>query len=163
MLTPRESRPQPEKEYFPRPPKREDGSYIYDRVPDYRIPDIYLQKVPISNVSKIGLGQFRFLGIFKRQYTTDSDSPHFRESTQPYFASGGDARRGPSRAPSGMTSTARTSARWRIAETPLQIGCWLRRRLLCDSYDSSLYLLCTEMSAEFLRLSSLACLPHYCR
>ena len=115
------------------------------------------RRYPLVTLAKLGLGQFRFLGIFKRQYTTDSDSPHFRESTQPYFASGGDAQRGPSRAPSGMTSTARTSARWRIAETPLQIGCWLRRRLLCDSSDSSLYLLCTEMSAGFLRLSRPVC------
>ena len=30
MLTPRDKMPQPEKEFFPRPPKREDGSYIYD-------------------------------------------------------------------------------------------------------------------------------------
>ena len=35
VLTPRDKMPQPEKEFFPRPPKREDGSYIYDRVPGY--------------------------------------------------------------------------------------------------------------------------------
>ena len=35
MLTPRDKMPQPEKEFFPRPPKREDGSYIYERVPGY--------------------------------------------------------------------------------------------------------------------------------
>ena len=33
--TPLDNRPQIEKELFPRPPKREDGSYIYDRVPEY--------------------------------------------------------------------------------------------------------------------------------
>ena len=35
LLTPRDKMPQPEKEFFPRPPKREDGSYIYERVPGY--------------------------------------------------------------------------------------------------------------------------------
>ena len=33
VLTPRDQMPRPEKEFFPRPPKRDDGSYIYDRVP----------------------------------------------------------------------------------------------------------------------------------
>ena len=33
--SPLDCRVQIEKELFPRPPKREDGSYIYDRVPEY--------------------------------------------------------------------------------------------------------------------------------
>ena len=41
MLTPLDNddrSPHTEKELFPRPPKREDGSYVYDRVPDYCLP-----------------------------------------------------------------------------------------------------------------------------
>ena len=41
MLTPLDDDDRPphtEKELFPRPPKREDGSYVYDRVPDYCLP-----------------------------------------------------------------------------------------------------------------------------
>jgi len=41
MLTPLDNDDRPthtEKELFPRPPKREDGSYVYDRVPDYCLP-----------------------------------------------------------------------------------------------------------------------------
>ncbi len=33
ILTPKDKLPKPEKEYFPRPEKRPDGSYIYERVP----------------------------------------------------------------------------------------------------------------------------------
>ena len=33
ILTPKDKIPKPEKEAFPRPPKRPDGSYIYERVP----------------------------------------------------------------------------------------------------------------------------------
>lgn len=33
ILTPKDQIPKPEKEFFPRPPKRPDGSYIYERVP----------------------------------------------------------------------------------------------------------------------------------
>ena len=33
VLTPKDELPKPEKEAFPRPPKRADGSYIYERVP----------------------------------------------------------------------------------------------------------------------------------
>lgn len=33
VLTPKDKLPQPEKEFYPRPPKRPDGSYIYERVP----------------------------------------------------------------------------------------------------------------------------------
>ena len=33
VLTPKDKIPKPEKEAYPRPPKRPDGSYIYDRVP----------------------------------------------------------------------------------------------------------------------------------
>lgn len=33
ILTPKEKVPKPAKEFYPRPPKRPDGSYIYDRVP----------------------------------------------------------------------------------------------------------------------------------
>ncbi len=33
ILTPKDKLPQPEKEMFPRPEKRPDGSYIYERVP----------------------------------------------------------------------------------------------------------------------------------
>ncbi len=33
VLTPRDQLPKPEKEFFPRPPKKSDGSYIYERVP----------------------------------------------------------------------------------------------------------------------------------
>jgi len=33
ILTPKEKIPKPEKEFYPRPPKRPDGSYIYDRIP----------------------------------------------------------------------------------------------------------------------------------
>merc|ERR1719391_146468 len=35
VLTPRDQLPKPEKEAWPRPEKRSDGSYIYDRVPSY--------------------------------------------------------------------------------------------------------------------------------
>jgi metastasis-associated protein MTA len=33
ILTPKNQLPQPEKEFYPRPPKRTDGSYIYERIP----------------------------------------------------------------------------------------------------------------------------------
>ena len=33
VLTPKDEIPKPVKEFYPRPPKRPDGSYIYDRVP----------------------------------------------------------------------------------------------------------------------------------
>ncbi len=33
ILTPKDELPKPEKEFYPRPPKRPDGSYIYERVP----------------------------------------------------------------------------------------------------------------------------------
>ena len=42
--TPLENRPHTQKELFPRPPKREDGSYIYDCVPEYPL----APKVPRS-------------------------------------------------------------------------------------------------------------------
>ena len=34
ILTPKDKLPKPEKEFFPRPQKRADGSYIYERVPN---------------------------------------------------------------------------------------------------------------------------------
>ncbi len=36
VLTPKSKLPKPKKEAFPRPPKRDDGSYIYERVPGYQ-------------------------------------------------------------------------------------------------------------------------------
>ena len=33
VLTPRDKLPQPKKESYPRPAKRDDGSYIYDKIP----------------------------------------------------------------------------------------------------------------------------------
>ena len=33
VLTPRDKLPQPPKEFYPRPAKRDDGSYIYDKIP----------------------------------------------------------------------------------------------------------------------------------
>ena len=35
VLTPKDQLPKPEKEAYPRPQKRSDGSYIYDRIPSY--------------------------------------------------------------------------------------------------------------------------------
>ena len=61
--TPRDNnnRPQqPEKESFPRPPQREDGSYIYDRVPEYNA----ALKVTFPFVTfASGLGRFPYTGI----------------------------------------------------------------------------------------------------
>lgn len=55
--TPLDNRPQIEKELFPRPPKREDGSYIYDRVPEYPL----APKVPRSGKMNM---EFCFIAHF---------------------------------------------------------------------------------------------------